>query len=57
MEENHGRFLPLSLKKHFGTLRDPRLRRRRLHELLDIKLLHRHLRCVIGNADMPAGYP
>jgi len=25
---------PVSLKKHFGTLRDPRLRRRRRHELL-----------------------
>jgi predicted transposase YbfD/YdcC len=40
---------PLSLKKHFGTLRDPRLRRRRLHELLDIIAIA--ICAIIGNAD------
>jgi predicted transposase YbfD/YdcC len=40
---------PLSLKKHFGTLRDPRLRRRRLHELLDIIAIA--ICAVIGNAN------
>jgi DDE_Tnp_1-associated len=40
---------PLSLKKHFGTLRDPRLRRRRLHGLLDIIAIA--ICAVIGNAD------
>ncbi len=39
----------LSLKKHFGTLPDPRLRRRRLHELLDIIAIA--ICAVIGNAD------
>jgi predicted transposase YbfD/YdcC len=40
---------PLSLKKHFATLRDPRLRRRRRHELLDIITIA--ICAVIGNAD------
>ena len=40
---------PLSLKKHFGTLPDPRLRRRRRHELLDIITIA--ICAVIGNAD------
>jgi predicted transposase YbfD/YdcC len=39
----------LSLKKHFGRLRDPRLRRRRRHELLDIIAIA--ICAVIGNAD------
>ena len=40
---------PLSLKKHFVTLRDPRLRRRRRHQLLDIVTIA--ICAVIGNAD------
>ena len=39
----------VSLKKHFGTLRDPRLRRRRRHELLDIITIA--ICAVIGNAN------
>jgi len=48
MEENHGTS-PLSLKKHFRTLPDPRLRRRRRHELLDIVTIA--ICAVIGNAN------
>jgi predicted transposase YbfD/YdcC len=40
---------PLALKKHFGKLRDPRLRRRRLHTLLDIIAIA--VCAVIGGAD------
>jgi predicted transposase YbfD/YdcC len=40
---------PVSLKKHFGALRDPRLRRRRRHELLDILTIA--ICAVIGGAD------
>jgi predicted transposase YbfD/YdcC len=39
----------LSLKKHFRNLRDPRLRRRRRHELLDIIAIA--ICAVIGNAN------
>jgi predicted transposase YbfD/YdcC len=40
---------PVTLKKHFVTLRDPRLRRRRRHRLLDIIAIA--LCAVIGGAD------
>jgi predicted transposase YbfD/YdcC len=40
---------PFALKKHFGSLRDPRLRRRRRHELLDVITIA--ICAVIGNAD------
>ena len=40
---------PLSLKRHFRNLRDPRLHRRRRHELLDIIAIA--ICAVIGNAN------
>src|SRR5712691_3285858 len=40
---------PIALKKHFGTLRDPRVRRRRRHQLLDIITIA--ICAVIGGAN------
>jgi predicted transposase YbfD/YdcC len=40
---------PASIKKHFGKLKDPRLRRRRRHELLDIIVIA--ICAVIGDCD------
>jgi predicted transposase YbfD/YdcC len=40
---------PASLQKHFGKLKDPRLRRRRRHELLDIIVIA--ICAVIGDCD------